>query len=171
MLLLKSLAAGIAATLISAQTVLAQPVPLKKEHAYTGPRRPAAQLATVYGKIVTNLASLLDPLRMTFVCEVDGKSYRGMMFSSCPSIVYLLPGSYRLTVHHGRGNAGASGTISAQVAAGRVYEVEVESAADRRVSFRLREMPAGFVLTYKDVQPSSYAPGRRENSRIGPAAD
>jgi len=91
MLLLKSLAAGIVAALISAQAVLAQPVPLKKEHAYAGPRRPAAQLATVYGKIVTNLASLLDPLRMTFICEVDGKSNRAPIFSGCPSIVYLLP--------------------------------------------------------------------------------
>ena len=41
----------IAAAVNSNQAALGHPVPLRKEHAYTGPHRPLAQLATVHGTI------------------------------------------------------------------------------------------------------------------------
>jgi hypothetical protein len=160
---------ALVAVIVSSQAALAQPVPLRKEHAYSGPRRPIAQLATVYGTTLT------FPLALTYVCEIDGKSYRSMFgfgsISICPSIVYLLPGSHRMAIHHGRGNAGGTGTISVSVSAGRVYEIGIDYPERMRVSARLLEKPQGFVLTYKDVMPRPYASGTRQNSRIDPMAD
>src|SRR5258705_5068434 len=81
-----------AAALISSHAPLAQGAPVSQMHAYEGPRRPAAQLATVYGAI------RLNRLDRTMICEVDGKSVR--TFSGCRSIVYLLPGSHRLPISY-----------------------------------------------------------------------
>src|SRR5438128_8969435 len=93
------LTVAITAALASAQVALAQPVPLRKEHAYSGPRRAITQLATVYGTTLTR-----PSLALTYICEVDGKSYRATIafgsISICPSIVYLAPGSHRLLIHH-----------------------------------------------------------------------
>jgi hypothetical protein len=162
------LAAAIVATLISAQAALAQPVPVSKRHAYEGPRRPAAQLATVYGKVVINLASLANPMQTTMIHDVDGKSVRGMFESACCSIAYVLPGRHQILVHYSTGHRYGSGTVTANFAAGRVYEAEAVVSGDK-VAFRLRE--AGSVLTYKDVMPNSYLSGSRVNSRIDPAAE
>jgi hypothetical protein len=52
--MLELLAITIAAAVISNRAALAQPVPLRKEHAYTGPHRPLARLATVHGTILTS---------------------------------------------------------------------------------------------------------------------
>ena len=84
---LKRLAASIAAVLICIEAATALVV--QKEHAYSGPRRPAAQLATVYGTVQ---AIFLRPT-MTFICEVDGKSYGG--WGSCPSIGVSAAGQAR----------------------------------------------------------------------------
>jgi hypothetical protein len=162
MLPLKFFAAGIA-TLIFAEVALAEGGPsLAQIHAYEGARRPLAQIATVYG------VRRFNPLGRSATCEVDGKSVRG--FVGCRSIVYLLPGSHRLqTFYSSTAVQTAYGTITASFAAGRVYQIESERAGDR-VSFRLREKPPGFVLTYKDVLPDnpmlSTAVG---NMRIDPA--
>jgi hypothetical protein len=94
------LAAVVAAALVATQGAFAQPVPIDKRHAYEGSRRTAAQVATVYGKIVTNLASLSRPLTMTMIHNVDGKSVRGMFESACCSVVYVLPGRHQILVHY-----------------------------------------------------------------------
>lgn len=157
-----------AAVLFSGQAALAQAVPVRRTHVYEDPRRPAAQLATVYGKMLT--LPLANPLAFTFVCEVDGKSYRAMIaVSVCPSVVYLLPGSHRLVVNHSTGYAGGDGTITVQVAAGRVYEIEAERAGNLRVSFHLRAKPPGYVLPFKDVMPAPFLSSTRQNPRIDPA--
>jgi hypothetical protein len=44
---------AVAAVLVCAQAALAQPVPITQRHAYEGQRRPAAELATVFSKILT----------------------------------------------------------------------------------------------------------------------
>ncbi|HEY8269211.1 MAG TPA: hypothetical protein VIG34_11185 [Xanthobacteraceae bacterium] len=159
------LAAVVAAALVATHGAFAQPVPIDKRHAYEGSRRTAAQVATVYGKIVTNLASLSRPLTMTMIHNVDGKSVRGMFESACCSVVYVLPGRHQILVHYSVGNRYGSGTVTTNFAAGRVYEVEAVEGGDK-VAFRLRE--AGSVLTYKDVMPTPYASGSRVNSRIDP---
>jgi len=165
-----ALAAAFAAALVFSQVALAQPVPLRKQHAYGGSPRPLAQIATVYGTTLTR-----PGLALTYVCKIDGKSYRATIafgsISICPSIVYLLPGNHQLVVQHGRGYAGGTGTISGNVAAGRVYEIVIDQVESMRVSIRLQEKPPGFVLTYKDVSPGPFLSGMRQNSNINPAVD
>ena len=58
--------------------------------------------------------------------------------------------------------------LSGNLAAGRVYAIDVDYPQQGRVSFRLIEKPQGFVLTYKDVMPVPYERGWRQNSRIEP---
>ena len=142
MLPLKLFAAGIA-TLIFAEASLAQGGPsLNQIHAYEGPRRPLAQIATVYS------VHRFKPLGRSLTCQVDGKSVRGF---GCRTIVYLLPGSHRLQIMYYPGGVQVVyGTLTASFAAGRVYQVESERAGDR-VLYRVHEKPPGFVLTYKDV--------------------
>lgn len=162
----KRLAAGIAAALICTEAATAQMWPVWKEHAYSGLRRPAAQLAAVHGKI------LMWPFpRSTNICEVDGKSYRGGFGGGCPSIVYLLPGRHQLVVTHAVGTAGGATTISVQVAAGRVYEIVAGPMVNMRASLVVKQKPPGFVLTYKDVTPHAFVSDAQLKMRIDPAAD
>jgi hypothetical protein len=72
-------------------------VVIDKRHAYEGPRRPAAQLATVFGKTLT--MPLANPLAFTMIHKVDGKSVRGPFESACCSVVYVLSGTHRIEVH------------------------------------------------------------------------
>jgi hypothetical protein len=165
MVSLKAVAAAIAAVLLSSQALSAQPVPVRKVHAYEGARRPAGQVATVFGRMLTR------PLALTFVCEVDGKSYRATFAASiCPSVVYLVPGNHALKIHRGAGMAGGQGSVQIRAEAGRTYEIEVDPPVQMRATFRVKQLPGGFVLTYKDVTPGAFT-GSRTNSRIDPAAD
>jgi hypothetical protein len=162
--ILNLLAAAIAAVIVSSHAALAQPVPVRKEHAYAGTHRPLAQLATVHGVFITSM-----PLTQTHVCELDGKSLRATFATEvCPSVIYLLPGNYRLGISHLSGGRHGSGVLSGNLAAGRVYAIGVDYPQQGRVSFRLIEKPQGFVLTYKDVMPVPYERGWRQNSRIDP---
>jgi hypothetical protein len=158
-------AAAIAAALVSSQAATAQGI-LNTVHAYEGPHRPAAQLATVYG------VRRISPLGRTLVCEVDGKSVRGLVGTGCRSIVYLLPGSHRLqTFYSSTGFQAGYGTITASFAAGRVYQIESDPVRNNRVAFRLRAMPPGFVLTNKDVLPDNpFLSTTLGKSRVDPAA-
>jgi hypothetical protein len=161
---LNLLTVTVAAAVISNQAALAQPVPLRKEHAYTGPHRPLAQLATVHGTILTSW-----PLTQTRPCEIDGKSYRATFaVEICLSIVYPLPRNHRVGISHVAGSWRGSGTLSVNLAAGRIYEIGIGYPERGRVSFRLIEKPQGYVLTYKDVMPVPYQSGSRQNSRIDP---
>jgi len=114
-------------------------VPLRKEHAYTGPHRSLAQLAMVHGTILTSW-----PLVQTHPCEIDGKSYRAIFaVEICPSIVYLLPGNLRVGISHITGSWRGSGTLFVNLAAGRIYEIGIGYPERGRVSFRLIEKPQG----------------------------
>jgi hypothetical protein len=169
-MLLKPLVA-VAAVLVCSQAALAQPVPITQRHAYEGPRRPAAQLATVFGKFVT--LPLASPLAITMIQKVDGKSVRGLFESMCCDVVYVLPGSHQIFVSHSISLPGRHGeaTVTGNLAAGRVYEAEAIVSGEK-VAFRLRETPPGYVLTYKDVRPAQYPPaGSRQNSRVVPTTD
>jgi hypothetical protein len=157
---------ALAATLLFTTAALAQPVKFEKRHAYEGARRPAAQLATVYGvygKLLT--MPLANPLAMTMIHDVDGKSVRGMFEAACCSVVYVLPGTHQIRAALSGGFPHGTGTVSGNFAAGRVYEVEAVVSGDK-ITFRLRD--AGTVLTYKDVMPTPYLDGTRQNSRVQP---
>lgn len=169
-MLVKPLLAA-AAVLVCAQAALAQAVPITQRHAYEGKPRPPAQLATVFGKILT--MPLASPLAMTMIQKVDGKSVRGLFESGCCDVVYVLPGSHQILVHHSVSlpTRHGEGTLTGNFAAGRVYEAEAIVSGDK-VAFRLREAPPGYVLTYRDVRPAQYAPtGSRQNLRIVPATE
>jgi hypothetical protein len=158
--------AATALVLGSSQIASAQAPPVRKVHAYDGARRSSAQVATVFGKMLTR------PLALTFICEVDGKSYRAALAASiCPSVVYLLPGRHQLQISHGTGVLGGHGTVSMHAEVGRVYEIEVGPVAAMRAEYRVRPLPRGFVLTYKDVSPGPFLSGTRQNSPIDPAGD
>jgi len=160
---------AVAAVLVCAQAALAQPVSITQRHAYEGQRRPTAELATVFGKILT--MPLAHPLAMTMIQKVDGKSVRGLFESGCCDVVYVLPGSHQIFVHHSIPGRSGEGTLTGHLAAGRVYEVEAIASGDK-VAFRLRETPPGYALTYKDLRPASYPPtGSRQNSRVVPTTD
>jgi hypothetical protein len=61
---------AVAAVLVCAQAALAQPVPITQRHAYEGQRRPAAELATVFGKILTMpLASAVNLKFLSVRCK------------------------------------------------------------------------------------------------------
>jgi hypothetical protein len=159
----KPLFLALAAALICAHPALAQPVGIDKRHAYERPKRPAAQLATIYGKTLT--MPLASPLSFTMIREVDGKSVRGMFEAACCSVVYVLPGTHRILVHYQIPNWYRSETLTGNFAAGRVYEAVATQNGDK-VAFHLRD--AGTVLTYKDVMPTPYLSGTRQNSRVDP---
>ena len=160
---------AVAAVLVCAQAALAQPVPITQRHAYEGQRRPTAGLATVFGKIL--YMPLANPLAMTLIQKVDGKSVRGLFESGCCDVVYVLPGRHQIFVHYSIPGRYGEGTLMGNLAAGRVYEAEAIVSGDK-VAFRLREKPPGYVLTYKDLRPASYPPtGSRQNSRVVPTTD
>src|SRR5262245_26449340 len=84
-----------------------------REHAYEGARRPASQIATVF-------APYGDAGQMTFICSVDGRSYLKLGWtwtSSCPSVVYLLPGAHQLMVNYRFGYLTGTTTIPIRVEA------------------------------------------------------
>ena len=160
---------AVAAILVCAQAALAQPVPITQRHAYEGPPRPAAELATVFGKILT--MPLANPLAMTMIQKVDGKSVRGLFESGCCDVVYVLPGSHQIFVHHSIPGRRGTRTLTGNLAAGRVYEAEAIVSGDK-VAFRLRETPPGYVLTYKDLRPALYPPtGSWTNARVVPTTE
>jgi hypothetical protein len=159
---------AVAAVLAWTQAAFAQNPGITQRHAYEGKQRPTAQLATVFGKIVT--MPLANPLEVTLILQVDGKSVRGYFESGCCDVVYVLPGRREFSVHHYPGRYG-DGRLTGNLAAGRVYEVEAIKTGDK-VAFRLREKPLGYVLTYKDLRPAFYPPhGSWQNSRVVPTTE
>lgn len=160
---------AIAAVLTCAHAALAQNPVITQRHAYEGKPRPPAQLATVFGKILT--MPLASPLAMTLIQQVDGKSVRGLFESGCCDVVYVLPGRRQIFVHYSIPGRHRGDTLTGNLAPGRVYEAEAVVSGDK-VAFRLREKPPGFVLTYKDLRPSLYPPhGSWQNARVVPKSE
>ena len=136
---------------------------LIRVHAYEGANRPAAQIATVF-------APYGPTAEMTFICSVNGKSYLRMGWtSSCPSVVYLLPGTHQLTINFHLGADRSTTTMSIRAEAGRSYVVRAAKSGDRRATFSISTMPEGFVLTYRDIVPGYFAKYGKQNSRVDPA--
>jgi hypothetical protein len=145
---------------------------LSQAHAYEGSPRPVKQIATVFAapRKSTGLA--------TQMCKVDGKSlFRFGWSSSCPQVIYLLPGTHQLAITQSIPGAGTSSTIPIQVEAGKTYMVGgtvlwekdfFGTLRPRRAATSISAMPEGFALTYKDIYPTYYASGDKPNSRINP---
>ena len=70
---------------------------------------------------------------MTMIQKVDGKSVRGLFESGCCDVVYVLPGSHQIFVHHSIPGRHGTGTLTGNLAAGRVYEAEGATWLDREL--------------------------------------
>ena len=133
-------------------------------HAYEGAKRAASQIATVF-------APYGPGAEMSFICSVDGKSYFKMGWtwtSSCPSVVYLLPGTHQLTINFRFGTLTGTTTVPIRVEAGKSYVARGVLAGERRATYSISPMPEGFVLTYKDIVPAYFAKYGAKNSRVDP---
>jgi hypothetical protein len=139
---------------------------LMRVHAYEGGPRPARQIATVFVRPFESIGLI------STICKVDGKSLRRLGWTStCPSVVYLLPGTHQLTIEYRHAWAGASPTIPIRAEAGKTYMVlgtMSQEGLRKRVATSISAMPEGFALTYKDIYPAYYAKGEKSNSRINP---
>lgn len=145
---------------------------LVRVHAYEGDPRPATQIATVF--VPFAMGGLLPR-----ICKVDGRSlFRLGWTSSCPLVVYLLPGTHQLTVEFRSGWARASPTIPIRAEAGKTYTVLGTTSGEKnmfgvempntRIAASISAMPEGFALTYKDIYPTYYSKGDKPNLRINP---
>jgi hypothetical protein len=138
---------------------------LIRVHAYEGARKPASEMATVYG--VWN-----GPGRdMAFVCKVDGKSYwRVGYISNCPSVVYLLPGKHELSLLYEYQQLRSEDiTVSVTVETGRTYQVVAKSFDNKTVQFDVQEKAADFKLTYKDLVPRNFEVSNQPNPYVDPS--
>jgi len=149
------IAAGLAAC--------AGPESLLRRRAYTGVPLAPQQQATLFAVWDTG-----DGNR-TYLCEIDGRSYRRNGYPNpCPSVFYLLPGDHRVGVENHRGGRVAVAIIGLRAEAARTYEISVVSRPES-AEFYVREMEPGFALTYKDVAPTFFLKGNRENAPVDPA--
>lgn len=130
-------------------TGCAGPDALMRVHAYDAPKKDANKLATIYG--VWNGAGG----EQTFICSVDGKSYRKMgAISNCPSVVYVPEGRHELGIKYTYANYYADKSVTLNFVAGRTYEVRAVSNANlSSAQFEAFEMPESFALKYKDLVP------------------
>lgn len=142
------------------------PESLLRTHAYEGAQKSATEMATVFA-VWKGVGG-----ELTFICEVDGKSHRKLgAISSCPSVVYLLPGRHDLTVEYRWANLIGTVVVPVNAEAGKTYRVTGTSTDKKQVLFNIQEMPVGFALTYKDVAPVFFSDGARPNSRVDPSME
>ena len=139
----------------------AGPETLVRRRAYEGVPLAPRQQATVFAVWDTGDGNL------TYLCEVDGRSFRHVGFANpCPSVLYLVPGEHKIGVESHRGPRVAIAVVGLTAAAGRTYEISVVSRPEA-AEFYVREMDPDFVLTYKDMAPT-YFHGGRVNAPVEP---
>jgi len=111
---------------------------------------------------------------MSFICEIDGKSYRKLgLTSSCPSVVYLLPGRHILKLEYRSANVIGTAEVPISAVAGKSYQIIATSwvKVNEKGYFYIHEMPAGFTLTYRDIAPVYFRDGTRPNSPVDPSIE
>jgi hypothetical protein len=140
---------------------------LIRQHAYDGPIRSKAQIATIFAEVDDGWPT---------ICRLDGNSLmRFGTITDCPSVLYVLPGKHTIEVKYqeeinNRGYIAWSGDMPINVAAGAIYRIRTAvNMSDRKVRFRVEEMPSDFILTYKDVGPMLFRTNRDlQNSAVDP---
>jgi len=141
----------------------AGPQSLVRKRAYVGVPLAPQQQATVFAVWDSGDGNL------TYLCEIDGRNYRRNGYANpCPSVLYVLPGEHRVGVENHRGGRVSVAVIGIRTDAARTYEISVDSRPEG-AEFYVREMDAGFALTYKDVAPTFFLKGNRVNAPIDPA--
>lgn len=145
------------------------PSSLIRQHAYDGPKKPAAEVATVYAKW-GGLGG-----GMMFICGVDGKGYSQLgAISPCPSVVYLTPGQHTLNADWRFANRIANKELIGDFKAGKVYEViakhaDIPLAQLTDVELILVEKSDNYQLTYKELAPAFFVKGDVSDSKVDPA--
>jgi hypothetical protein len=156
---------ALAGVLACADAALAQgqAKQLVRVHVYDGPKRPASQLATVFATRSINAGNIV------YICEVNGKRLPGGWISSCPSVVYLLPGEHKLMISLWSGFRSGASTVTLKAVAGRTYQARATPTGPAQAVASVSEMPAGFRLTYKHLDPDFFATPNVQNAPVDPA--
>lgn len=128
-----------------------------KVQAFVGPIRPENQVATVFGMDASpNWGS-------TYICRIDGKS-----LPAPASVVYVLPGNYRLGwCYKGRGQE-AQGETDIRVQSGSLYQINASSLGNGRWSQMFIQMPLNRKLTWRNIAPGVARPDIDELVPYGP---
>ena len=152
--------APITATLLLSACVTTAPFPpqpLATARAYDGPRRPQADVATVF---------ILDGrphYESGFICQVNGKP--AAAGGGCASVVYLLPGSHRLQIRYRSRPEVGEGEITLHTQAGQLYQLNATSfRTSNRGMIQALPMPAGARLIYRNVAPNLAPPGKLDEA-------
>jgi len=137
------------------------PEALMRRHAYEGPRKPGTDLATVFARWAG------PNTEQTYICAVDEKSYRITgPISPCPSVVYVPAGPHVFELENRLGFRFGTALITLNTAPGRTYEVRAQFHDAKYTRFGSREMPRGYVLTYRDLAPSFFVGTERPNRPV-----
>lgn len=141
------------------------PEMLKRTHAYEGPIRKDAEIATIFGQVNNGY---------TTICKLDDVSLRSFGYIvECPAVIYALPGKHTLQVNYalsdGYRTQSAAGSLSIGVVAGGIYRVSTSTdLVARKARFYIAKMPDDFVLTYKDIAPDFF---RRQPNLVNTRVD
>lgn len=117
--------------------------------AYEGPRRPQADVATVF------ITDGRPHYESGFICKVEGKP--ATPNGSCASVVHLLPGIHRIGVRYLSRFEQGDGEIRIQVEAGRLYQLNATSVRINNSGW-ISFMPMGLgrQLVYRNVAPNLF---------------
>lgn len=124
------------------------PEPGKSARGYDGPRRPEADVATVF------VVDGRPHYEAGFICEVNDKPLPG---NGCASVVYLLPGVHTLKLRYVSPFQRGRGEIDIGVEAGRLYQLNFTSfRVENRGMISQLPMYQGAKLVYRNIAPNQF---------------
>lgn len=113
--------------------------------AYAGAALPASRVATVFGMDGS------PRWGATLICQINGKNLPG---ETLATVVYLLPGTYKLGwCYRGPGQE-AHGVTEVQVRPDRLYQINASYLGNERWKDSFMEMPSN-RLTWRNIAPGS----------------
>jgi hypothetical protein len=125
------------------------PKPAVTARGYEGARRAESEVATVY------ISDGRPHYEAGFICKVNGRP--ATADGGCASIVYLLPGNYRLGIRYQSRIETGEGEIGFRVEAGTVYQLNATSFRTRNAGMiQVLPAPANAKLVYRNVAPNLF---------------
>lgn len=129
------------------------PGPAVKAVGYSGAPRIESEVATVF------ITDGRPNYESGFICSVDGKPATSQ--GGCASIIYLLPGAYRIGIRYQSRRETGEGQIGLRVEAGRLYQLNATSfQTNNRGMISVIPMPVGSRLVYRNVAPNLFPAGQ-----------
>lgn len=124
------------------------PEPGTSARGYEGPRRPQAEVATVF------VSDGRPNYEAAFICEVDDRPLPG---NGCASVVYLLPGVHTLTLRYISAIQRGRGKVDIGVDAGKLYQVNFTSLRiEDHAKISVMPMYNGAKLVYRNISPNQF---------------